>query len=118
MTLYYKDDWAFCMSENQKKMPDGNYRVFIKATKKIGKVPYGEVLIKGKKKKEIIFSTNICHPSMANNELSGPTVLSYLIRYIKILKTGNFLTDFFFYQKQLDQLHTLKKIIRNLLKIH
>ena len=117
VTLYYKDDWAFCMSENQKKkMPDGNYRVFIKATKKIGKVPYGEVLIEGKKKKEIIFSTNICHPSMANNELSGPTVLSYLIRYIKDFKNRKFSYRFLFLPETIGSIAYIEKNYKKLVK--
>ena len=44
---------------------------------------YGEIFIKGKSKLEIVFTTYICHPSMANNELSGPVLLTYLALFIK-----------------------------------
>ena len=42
-----------------------------------GRMPYGEALIKGKDKREIVLSTYICHPSMANNETSGIVVLAF-----------------------------------------
>ena len=48
-----------------------------------GELNYGEILIKGKSKKEVFLSTYICHPSMANNELSGPTVLTYLAKWLQ-----------------------------------
>ena len=48
---------------------------------------YGEYFIKGKSKKEILISTYICHPSMANNELSGPIVRMSLINYFMKKKT-------------------------------
>ena len=51
--------------------------------KKNGSLSYGEIYLPGRLKKEIIFSTNICHPSMANNELSGPVVLNKLLHYVK-----------------------------------
>ena len=83
VTSYYEDRWGFCMSENQKKkLPKGTYEVLIDSTKKPGKFYYADLLIKGKSKKEIFFSTYICHPSMANNELSGPVLSSALIKYI------------------------------------
>ena len=84
VTSYYKDRWGFCMSENQKKkLPKGNYQVFVDSTKKPGRFYFADLLIKGKSKKEIFFSTYICHPSMANNELSGPALSTALIKYIK-----------------------------------
>ena len=51
--------------------------------KKKGHLNYGELLIKGKSKQEILISTYICHPSLANNELSGPIVSMSLIEYFR-----------------------------------
>ena len=84
VTSYYSPTWGFCMSENQKKkMPDGEYLVYINAEKKRVKMHYADLVIKGKSKKEVFFSTYVCHPSMANNELSGPVVASALAQYIR-----------------------------------
>ena len=65
------------------------YEVLIDTELKKGSLTFGEILIPGKTKKEILISTNICHPSMANNELSGPCVSVYLARWIQKLKKRN-----------------------------
>jgi len=84
VTSYYKKSWGFCISENQKKkLPDGDYKVFINTKLFKGKLNLGELIIKGKSKKEILISTYVCHPSMANNELSGPVLSIALIDYLK-----------------------------------
>jgi len=72
------------MSENDKrKLPDGKYHVFIDAKKSPGILDLADLVIEGDNSNEIFFSTYICHPSMANNELSGPALSSALIQYIK-----------------------------------
>ena len=82
VTSYYKKFWGFCLSENQrKKLNDQKYKIKIDSKFVKGKMHYGECYLKSKNKKEIFFSTNICHPSMANNELSGPIVSMALIKY-------------------------------------
>ena len=88
MTSYYKKYWGFCCSYNQKKEIELNYeendkfKVFIDSSfKKNGKLSYGELKIHGKSKQEILISTYICHPSMANNELSGPIVAMALMKF-------------------------------------
>lgn len=84
ITSYYKKNWGFCLSHNQrKKLKNGYYEILIDAKHFKGSMTYGELIIKGKSKKEIFFSTYICHPSMANNELSGPVISTYLAKYIK-----------------------------------
>ena len=83
-TSYYKRRWGFCISYNDyKKLIPGEYKVFIDATHFSGKMHYGELLIPGDEPSEILLSTYICHPSMANNELSGPLVSIALARHIK-----------------------------------
>jgi|TARA_B110000027_G_scaffold93468_1_gene98727 aminopeptidase-like protein len=88
ITSYYKKNWGFCISYNQKKFFDYKYKssdkfkvVINSEFKKDGFLNYGEVYLKGKTKDEILISTYICHPSMANNELSGPIVSMSLINY-------------------------------------
>jgi len=84
VTSYYKRDWGFCLSYNEKKkLPDGNYKIFIDSEIKKGNLHLSHAILNGKKKNEIFFSSYVCHPSMANNELSGPVVLNALIKYIK-----------------------------------
>lgn len=84
ITSYYKKRWGFCMSKNEKnKLPKGKYKVHIDSSFKKGEMNFGEIYIKGSSKKEIFFSTYLCHPSMANNELSGPVLSTALAKYIK-----------------------------------
>lgn len=93
ITSYYKKSWGFCISENNKKKINNEYdnndkfKVVIKSKFNMkGYMNYGEVVLRGKSKEEILISTYICHPSMANNELSGPIVSILLIDYFKKIK--------------------------------
>ena len=84
VTSYYKENWGFCLSHNdRKKLKDGKYRIYIDSTLKDGSLTYGEYIIPGETEEEIFLSTYICHPSMANNELSGPVVTTFLAKWIK-----------------------------------
>tara|TARA_B100000579_G_C22825152_1_gene852674 strand:+ start:60 stop:1358 length:1299 start_codon:yes stop_codon:yes gene_type:complete len=84
VTSYYKKRWGFCLSFNQyKKLKNQKYNVKIDSEFKKGKLSVGECLIKGKSKKEILITSYLCHPSMANNELSGPLTLSFLYNSLK-----------------------------------
>ena len=79
ITSYYKENFGFCMSENQKNsLREDRYHMVIKSTLKPGSLTYAEAVIPGESKEEIFFSTYICHPSMANNECSGPALAAYL----------------------------------------
>ena len=83
VTSYYRERWGFCLSETQRKqLCEGRYRVFIDSDLKPGVLNYGELLIEGENSKEIFLSTYVCHPSMANNELSGPVVTTALVKWL------------------------------------
>jgi aminopeptidase-like protein len=83
-TSYYEERWGFCLTQKQfNSLEKGLYSVVINSRFFDGVLNYGELLIKGKSDKEIFLSTYICHPSMANNELSGPTVLTFLAKWLE-----------------------------------
>jgi aminopeptidase-like protein len=85
VTSYYHPYWGFCLSYNRFKELDPNikYRAVIKAKHFNGKLNYGELVIRGKTDKEVFFSTYICHPSLANDNLSGPVLATFLAKWIK-----------------------------------
>jgi len=83
VTSYYKERWGFCISHNNReKLNEGKYQVCIDSELKNGALTYGELIIPGKTDKEIFLSTYVCHPSMANNELSGPVLTAFLAKWI------------------------------------
>ena len=85
ITSYYSERWGFCISYNQFKClnKDTKYKVYIDSElNPKGKLTYGELLIKGESEKEIFFSSYICHPQMVNNELSGPSVLTAIAKFL------------------------------------
>jgi len=87
ITSYYSPRWGFCLSFNEfQKLKKGTYKVKINSELKDGNLTYGEIKLKGESEKEIFLSTYICHPSMANNELSGPVVTTALVNFIKSLE--------------------------------
>ncbi len=84
-TTYYKEDWGFCISYNQyiNLNKNSNYEVVINTSLKNGYLTYGEKKIKGKSKYEFLISTYCCHPSLANDNLSGIVLWILLLRWIK-----------------------------------
>ncbi|MDX2330789.1 DUF4910 domain-containing protein [Campylobacter hepaticus] len=89
-TSYYKRRWGFCITHNErKKLKKGKYKVFIDAKHdKNGVLNYADFIIPSTQnsKDEILLSTYLCHPSMANNELSGPIVAIFLAKWLLYLK--------------------------------
>jgi aminopeptidase-like protein len=83
VTSYYEERWGFCLSHDQRvRLKEGTYRVVVESEFVDGSLTYGELLIRGSSEREVFLSTYICHPSMANNELSGPVVTTFLAKWI------------------------------------
>ena len=85
VTSYYKERYGFCMTQNQKdSLHDDDYHIYIDSELKEGSLTYSEIYVPSTegKEEEIFLSTYICHPSMANNELSGPAVTIYLAKWL------------------------------------
>jgi aminopeptidase-like protein len=84
VTSYYKERWGFCITQEERnKLAQGQYQVFIDSELKNGSLTYGELILKGESDKEIFISSYLCHPSMANNELSGPVVTTFLAKWLR-----------------------------------
>ncbi|MBQ6976093.1 MAG: DUF4910 domain-containing protein [Selenomonadaceae bacterium] len=83
VTSYYKERFGFCLSQKQyDALPEDIYHMFIDSELFNGSLTYGELIIPGESDEEILISTYFCHPSMANNELSGPAVSVYLAKWL------------------------------------
>lgn len=84
VTSYYKRTWGFCISHEQRvRLTSQQYRVRIDSTLEPGSMTYGELFVPGTSRKTVLLTSYVCHPSMANNELSGPMLLSALARWLR-----------------------------------
>ncbi len=118
VTSYYKKNWGFCIPFNEyKKLPSkGMYEVLIKSRHYNGTLVNGHLLLKGKSKKEIMISTYLCHPQMANHELSGPILMIFLYNYIKSLKNRKYSYRFLICPENIGSITYLKKFGKHLKK--
>jgi len=82
-TSYYQENWGFCLSHKQlTELRDDEYQVFIESTLQDGHLTYGECSIKGQTDDEVLISTHVCHPSLANDNLSGIAVAVFLAKHL------------------------------------
>jgi aminopeptidase-like protein len=86
VTAYYKEYWGFCLSHREREsLEEGVYTVVVDTELFDGALTFGELVIAGDTSDEILLSTYVCHPSMANNELSGVVVSTFLARWLQSL---------------------------------
>src|SRR5205823_3811303 len=82
-TSYYKENWGFCLSHNQLlELKDEEYEVSIDASLEKGELSYGEYYIEGETDSEVLISSHVCHPSLANDNLSGVAVAVFLAKHL------------------------------------
>jgi len=111
ITSYYNKRYGFCMSHNQMvSLKDDTYHMYIDANHDPnGALVYGEAVLKGTSTKEILLSTYICHPSMANNELSGPLVTSFIYKELSMQKKRKYTYRFLFLPETIGSICYLSK---------
>lgn len=120
VTSYYEKNWGFCLKRNDVDLlGDGPFRVFIdssfKSAEQGGCLVFGELYIEGQSKQEILISTYICHPSMANNELSGPVVATAIARILS-RKESHYSYRFLFLPETIGAIHFLNRNLEYLKK--
>ena len=97
VTSYYRRDWGFCLSAEQfTSLADGNYQVVIDSTLESGSLTYADFILPGESSAEVLITTYVCHPSLANNELSGPMVSLGLALWLQSLPHRHYTYRFVF----------------------
>lgn len=83
-TSYWKEQWGFCLADRQRQaLEPGEYEVFVDSSLEDGHLTYGEIFLAGETDCEVLLSAHICHPSLANDNLSGIGVVTELIRLLR-----------------------------------
>jgi aminopeptidase-like protein len=86
-TSYYREVWGFCLTHRQlEALSEARYRVVIDSTLTDGHLTYGECVVQGEIEREVLLSCHICHPSLANDNLSAIAVTTMLAQYLRKIR--------------------------------
>lgn len=117
ITSYYKENYGFCLTQIQREqLGEGPFHIFIDSRLFSGNMTYAELLIPGESQEEILFSTYVCHPSMANNELSGPVVATALAKHILSLQVRRYSYRFLFTVENIGATYYISKNLTHMQK--
>jgi aminopeptidase-like protein len=115
LTTYYTRQWGFCLTDEvRRKLPEGEYRAVIDATLEPGSLTYAELVIPGETDDEVFISTYVCHPSLANNELSGPVVSAAVAAWVAALPSRRFTYRFVFLPETIGSITYLSRNLEHL----
>jgi aminopeptidase-like protein len=82
-TSYYRRNWGFCLRERDlQRLAPGDYRVEIASSLEPGSLTYGELLLPGASAREVLVFTHACHPSLANDNVSGLVIATALAQWL------------------------------------
>jgi len=117
VTSYYSKDWGFCIAASEiENIGSGPFHVYIDSTLSPGVMNFAELIIPGQCEEEILLSTYICHPSMANNELSGPVVLTFLAKWLKGLPNRKYTYRLILVPETVGAIYYISKHLQDLKK--
>lgn len=116
VTSYYERNWGFCLPHNTyESLPEGKYHAYIDSElDNDGELNYGHTVLEGESDREILLSTYLCHPSLANNELSGPLVMASLYNRIAAWENQKFTYRFVVVPETIGSLTYLSEYGRHL----
>ena len=114
VTSYYNRTWGFCLTQEQRDvLVPGTYRAVIDSTLEPGSLTYGEWVLPGETDAEVLISTYVCHPSLANNELSGPVVAVAIARWLLTLPTRKYTYRIVFVPETIGPITYLSRNLEN-----